>query len=170
MNFNTCDANWFLAQYKPNSHHIAARNLARQGFRIFLPMQEETKRARGMFVVQMRPLFPGYLFVAFDRLHGSYRAVNSTYGITRLVSLGDVPTPAPADLIRQLMLRCDTEGKLRPQEMLKAGDQVTLTKGPFTDFVATIESIAPDQRIWVLMSLMGTQTRVAVTAAHLRVR
>lgn len=54
--------------------------------------------------------------------------------------------------------------------MLKAGDQVTLTKGPFTDFVATIESIAPDQRIWVLMSLMGTQTRVAVTAAHLRVR
>ena len=57
---------WFLAQLKPNSHRIAERNLARQGVRTFLPLQEETKRARGRFTTQMRPLFPGYLFVAFD--------------------------------------------------------------------------------------------------------
>ena len=35
-----------LAQFKPNSHNIAERNLTRQGFRAFVPMQEETKRAR----------------------------------------------------------------------------------------------------------------------------
>lgn len=160
---------WFLTQFKPNSHNIAERNLTRQGFRTFLPMQEETKRARGKFITQMRPLFPGYLFVALDMLRGGWRSVNSTYGVTRLVSFGKEPTPVPLDLVSQLMLRCDREGKLLPPKLLKPGDQVTLTRGPLTDFVATIDSIAPSKRVWVLMELMGAQTRVAVSAEHLRV-
>lgn len=161
-------ASWFLAQYKPNSHNIAERNLVRQGFRTFLPMREETKRACSKFTTQMRPLFPGYLFVELDMFQGGWREVNSTHGITRIVSLGKEPTPVPLDLVSQLMLSCDREGKLLPSRLLKPGDKVALTNGPFTDFVATIESIAPDKRIWVLMELMGQQTRVAVSAGHLR--
>ena len=159
---------WFLAQFKPNSHNIAERNLTRQGFRTFLPLQEETRRARGKFITQMRPLFPGYLFVALDMLKGGWRAVNSTYGITRLVSLGKEPTPVPLDLVSQLMLRCDREGKLLPPKLLKPGDEVMLTKGPFANFVAMIETIAPDRRVYVLLELMGAQTRVAVSGEHLR--
>ncbi|WP_239494774.1 transcription termination/antitermination protein NusG [Roseovarius amoyensis] len=159
---------WFLAQMKPNSHRIAERNLARQGFRTFLPLQEETRRTRGKFTTQMRPLFPGYLFVAFDVNRGGWRTVNSTYGITRLVSLGKEPTPVPPDLISQLMLRCDRESGLMTLKPLKPGDEVTVTKGPFADFVATVESIAPDRRIWVLMEIMGGQTRVAVAVEQLR--
>ena len=122
MTYHDRGTTWFLAQFKPNSHNIAERNLTRQGFRTFLPMQEETKRARGKFITQMRPLFPGYLFVALDMLRGGWRAVNSTYGITRLVSLGKEPTPVPLDLVSQLMLRCDREGKLMPPKLLKPGD------------------------------------------------
>lgn len=168
MTYHDRGTSWFLAQFKPNNHNIAERNLMRQGFRTFLPMQEETKRARGKFVTQMRPLFPGYLFVALDMLRGGWRAVNSTYGITRLVSLGKEPKPVPLDLVSQLMLRCNREGRRLQPKMLKPGDEVLLTKGPFTDFVATIESIAPDRRVYVLMELMGVQTRVTVRAGHLR--
>jgi len=64
---------WFLAQYKPNSHRIAERNLTRQ---------EETRRVRGKFATQMRPLFQGYLFVALDPRQGGRRAINSTIGRT----------------------------------------------------------------------------------------
>lgn len=159
---------WFLAQFKPNSHRIAERNLARQGFRTFLPQHEETTRARGKFTTQMRPLFPGYLFVAIDVTQGRWRTVNSTIGISRLVSLSGKPTPVPPDLISQLMLRCDREGKLLPPKVLEPGDEVMLTKGPFANFIATIESTAPDRRIWVLMDLLGAPTRVAVSEDHLR--
>ncbi|NYS26845.1 transcriptional activator RfaH [Rhodobacteraceae bacterium 2376] len=159
---------WFLAQFKPNSHNIAERNLVRQSFRTFLPMQEETRRARGKFITQMRPLFPGYIFVALNLLHGGWRVVNSTYGIKRLVSLGKEPTPVPLDLVSQLMQRCDREGKLLPPGLLQPGDEVMLTKGPFADFVARIESIAPDRRVYLLMELMGAQTRVGVSAEHFR--
>ena len=159
---------WFLAQCKPNSHHVAERNLARQGFQVFLPLQEETKRIRGRFVTQMRPLFPGYLFVALDIRNGPWRAVNSTLGITRLVSLGGTPTPVPGELVEQLRLRCDHDGKLLPPQSFKPGDQVTFARGPFANFVATIESLAPDRRVWVLLDLMGQQARVAVQTDQIR--
>lgn len=159
---------WFLAQFKPNCHVIAKRNLARQGFLTFLPLQEETRRARGKFVTRMRPLFPGYLFVALDMAAGNWRAVNSTYGIARLVCLGNEPTPVPAELVGQLMLRFDCEGRLMPPKRLKHGDKVMVTSGPFTDFVARIEGETPDRRVWVLMDILGAQTRVAVSVDHLR--
>jgi transcriptional antiterminator RfaH len=66
------------------------------------------------------------------------------------------------------MLRCDAKGKLLPPKLLKPGDHVTLTKGPFANFVAEVEKIAPDRRVWVLMEIMGGQTRVAVGADQLR--
>lgn len=159
---------WFLAQTKPNSHMIALRNLARQGFSTFLPLQQETRRMRGKFDTRVRPLFPGYVFVALDLVQGSWRAVNATQGITRLVSLGTAPTPVPDELVRQLKQRCDADGLLQPQTLLKTGDAVTVTAGPFTDFVATIDRIDPDKRIWVLMDVMGAKTRVAVGADAVR--
>ena len=168
MSYHDSGTTWFLVQFKPNSHRIAERNLVQQGFRTFLPQHEETMRVRGKFIAQMRPLFPGYLFVALDMLHGGWRAVNSTYGITRIVSLGKEPTPVPLGLVSQLMLRCDQEGRLLPPKFLKPGDQVTMTNGPFADVIATIESVTPDRRVWVLMDIMGGQTRVAVDASQLR--
>ena len=58
--------------------------------------------------------------------------------------------------------------KLLPPKILKPGDQVALTTGPFANFVVEVEQIAPDRRVWVLMEFMGGQTRVAVGAEHLR--
>lgn len=168
MTFHDRGTSWFLAQLKPNCANIADKNLKRQGFRTFLPLEEETRQRNGKFVTAMRPLFPGYIFVAFDVARGFWRTVNSTYGITRLVSFGKEPTAVPLDLVSQLMLRCDATGKLLPPKLLKPGDQVTLTKGPFANFVAEVEKIAPDRRVWVLMEIMGGQTRVAVGADQLR--
>jgi transcriptional antiterminator RfaH len=163
------DAHWFLAQFKPNCARIAEKHLKRQGFRTFLPLEEETRTRNGKFITADRPLFPGYIFVAFDAARGLWRKVNSTYGITRLVSFGKEPKAVPSDLVSEIMRRCDASGKLLPPEVLSPGDQVTLTKGPFANFVAEVERIAPDQRVWILMEIMGGQKRVAVGANQLRV-
>mgnify|MGYP003646457760 CR=1 FL=1 len=168
MTSNDRGTSWFLAQLKPHCANIADRNLKRQGFQTFLPMEEETRQRNGKFVTAMRPLFPGYIFVAFDVAKGFWRTVNSTYGITHLVSFGKEPTAVPLDLVSQLMLRSDARGKSLPPMLLKPGDQVTLTQGPFANFIAEIEKTAPDRRAWVLMEIMGGQTRVAVEADQLR--
>lgn len=159
---------WFLAQHKPNSGRIAERNLRLQGFRTFSPIEDSTKRIRGKFVSVIRPLFSGYIFVAFSAAAGHWRAINSTNGITRLVSFGKEPAPVPFDIVSQLMLRCDASGKLLPLNLLKPGDQVRLISGPFTDFLGTIEAMAPERRIWVLMQIMGGETRVEIDGVQLR--
>lgn len=168
MSFHDQGTSWFLAQFKPNCGHIAERNLKLQRFQTFLPKEESAKRVRSKFITAPRPLFPGYIFVAFNTGAGHWRTINSTHGITRLVSFGKAPAPVPLDIVSQLMLRCDASGKLLPPEHLKPGDQVRLTSGPFADFVGTIEAIAPERRVWVLMEIMGGETRVAVAADQLR--
>jgi len=109
------------------------------------------------------------MFVAFNTAKGRWRTINSTYGVTRLVSFGDEPQPVPLGLISQLMLRCDDGGNLLPPRILKPGDPVRLTGGPFAEFIATVEKISPDQRVWVLLDLMGRTARVAVQAEAVQV-
>lgn len=61
MTFNDQGFSWFLAQLKPNCANIADKNLKRQGFKTFLPMEEGTRKRNGKFITAMRPLFPGYI-------------------------------------------------------------------------------------------------------------
>ncbi len=161
------DRHWYLVQFKPNSHSIALRNLNRQGFETFLPMLSVTSRVGARFVSKSRPLFPGYLFVALDAGQGAWRKINSTYGVARIVSFAGQPSPVPNDLVAGLQARCDEAGVLTAASDLAPQDQVTLQKGPFSQFVATVESLDEDQRVWVLIDLMGQKTRINVAREDL---
>lgn len=121
MSFQDRGANWFLVQLKPNSATIADRNLKRQGFRTFLPVEDVTRRARSRFVTTEHPVFQGYIFVMSDAARGGWRAINCTSGITRLVSFGGAPRAVPDGIVSGLMLRCDMQGKFMPPERLKPG-------------------------------------------------
>ena len=159
---------WFLAQLKPNSARIANVNLTRQGFETFLPMEAAPRPRKGKFETALQPLFPGYIFIAFDVSHGLWRAVKSTQGITRLIGFGEKPAPVPFGLVAELMLRCATNKETGPALPLISGDQVVVIAGPFEGIVAEIETMAPDKRVWVLMDIIGKQTRVAIHPKQLR--
>ena len=160
---------WFLAQYKPNAHKVALRNLQRQGFEVFLPMSSETVRRDELFKTVLKPLFPGYLFVAFDPRGAAWRTINSTYGVTRLVQFNDQPKSVPEDLVEGLKKRCNEAGELQvePATFLP-GEEVRIGHGAFADFVATVEQMTSDRRVWVLLDLLGRSTRVAVKISDLR--
>ena len=79
---------WLLTQMKPNCASIAQKILDRQGFKTFLPLEDKTQERNGKFLTTTQPLFPGYLFVAFNAVQGHWRSVNSTHGVTRLVRFG----------------------------------------------------------------------------------
>lgn len=153
---------WYLIQFKPNSHRLAVQNLQRQGFETFLPMQEVARRKASRFVVDLRPLFPGYMFVSANAQAAPWHKIKCTLGVSRLVSFDGTLKPLSSSLISHLMLRCDKEGKLLPPKTLKPGDNVELLAGPFARFVATVERIDAQQRVWLLMDLMGQTTKMHV--------
>ena len=57
-------------------------------------------------------------------------------------------------------MRYDLSGKLLPIKKLNKGDQVKVLEGPFADFIATVEAYETEQRIWILMDLMGRKTKI----------
>ena len=160
---------WYLIQFKPNSYRLAERNLHRQGFETFLPMQKITRRKASRFVSDLKPLFPGYMFVSVNFDLAPWRTINSTIGVSKLVSFEGKPKPLPIQLISGLMLRCDVSGTLLPPKSLNEGDSVEMLTGPFANFIATVDTIDPEQRIWVLLDFMGQKTRMQVTADQLQI-
>jgi transcriptional antiterminator RfaH len=153
---------WYIVQFKPNSHKIAVRNLERQGFETFLPMHEVTRRTVVKLETVIRPLFAGYMFVACDPEKAPWRQINSTYGISRMLSFTEGPKPMPQALIAGLRARCDSVGKVVPLESFKAGQSVKMHSGPFESFTATVEKMASDARVWVLLDVIGKATRVQI--------
>ena len=159
---------WVLVQFKPNSDAIAVRNLERQGVSVFLPKSEQTQRKAGKFVKTTKPLFPGYLFAEVDVAGGGWRVINSTYGVSRIVTTAGKPTPVPQGLVDALRERCDETNVIMPIIEFAEGEEVKLSHGPFADLVGKIVEMKPDQRAWVLIDLLGRQTRIAVDAADLQ--
>jgi len=153
---------WYIVQFKPNSHKIAVRNLQRQGFETFLPMHEVTRRTVAKFETVIRPLFAGYMFVACDPETAPWSKINSTYGLSRMLSFAEGPKPMPEALIAGLRARCDSVGKVVPLENFEAGQSVQMHSGPFESFIATVEQMASDARVCVLLDFMGKATRVQV--------
>jgi transcriptional antiterminator RfaH len=158
---------WFILQFKSNSHQQATKNLIRQGFETFLPLHDTTSRRASRFVTNTQPLFPGYMFIKFDRAESKWHKINNTYGVSRLVTFNSILKPIPAIFVNNLMKRYDFSGKLIPIKKLNKGDQVKVLKGPFSNFIATIETYETDQRIWILMDLMGRKTKIQTTSDDL---
>jgi len=154
--------NWYLVQLKPNGHRLAKANLERQGFKTFLPLQNVTKRSAHKFVDRNVPLFPGYMFVKLDTAQNDWRKVNSTLGVARIVSLGGTPTAVPSVIVNEFISRYDDDGILRPTQGLEVGQDVQVLRGPFANFVAKVEEISPDQRVFILIDLLGQSSRIYV--------
>ena len=151
---------WYVVQLKSNSHKVAELNLNRQGFKTFVPVQEVSERRVSRFVSSVKLLFPGYMFVSFNPEEPFWTNIRSTIGVLRLVAVSGVPKNIPSNIIEGIMQRCDQSGKLLPSKHLAKGDDIRITGGSFTDFLAKIEKIHDNKRILVLLKFMGHVTKV----------
>lgn len=120
---------------------MAERNLLRQGFETFLPIQKVTHTKASRFVSDLKRLFQGYMFVSVNLRQAHWRSINSTIGVSKLVSFEGKPKPLPLQVISGLMLRCDASGTLLPPKSLSEGDSVGILTEPFANFVATVDTI-----------------------------
>lgn len=172
MGFNGSEietAPWYLVQIKPNGFRRAEQALSRQGIEVFCPKADRTIRRRNRLRIELHPLFAGYLFVSPDPERPAWAAINNTPGVSRLVSFGGRgPEAVAPELVAGLMMRCDSDGRLLPPEEFHPGDMVRIVSGPFADFVTTVDQVGDDQRIYLLLDLMGRKTRTGFERQALR--
>jgi transcriptional antiterminator RfaH len=157
---------WFAVNTKPHCEARAARHLARQGFAPWLPEVRTTRCHARKTETVATALFPGYLFVAFDPDARPWHAINGTVGVRRLISQGDRPLPVPDAFMDELRARQGADGFFAiPADVLRPGDRVRFRAGPFADSVGTLLKADDNDRVWLLLDILG---RVVTTAASRR--
>ena len=163
-----CERNWFLVQFKPNHHIIAEQNLKKQNYRTFLPLEEKVLTRYRKRIAVKTPLFPGYLFVNFSLTYDKWSTINSTFGVSKLLSQNNIPQIIPQKIMHGLINRCDENGNLLPPKNMKKGDEVMVINSAFSKFISTIDQIDSKNRIWVLMNILGRETRVEITPKQIQ--
>lgn len=156
---------WYVVQTHPHAEGKAVVHLRRQGFEVYLPRYAKRRRHARRVEVMASPLFPRYLFVAIDLMHQRWRVIRSTVGVANLVCSGDEPAPIAGDVISRLKRREDSKGcvQLDLAPRFSAGDVVRVVDGAFSDCLGLFESMSDDERVMVLLDLLGRKVRVTMS-------
>ena len=157
---------WYVVQTQVNGEAKAALNLRRQGFDIYLPRCLKRRRHARKVEIAAKPLFPRYLFVAIDRTAQRWRSIQSTFGVTRLVSQGDEPAPVPEGVVNAIKAREDDNGyvMLSALPAFAPGDKVRVLAGAFIDSAGLFDGRADRDRVAILLEMLGRKVRVLLDA------
>lgn len=155
---------WHVAQTQPRREARAAEELKNQGFRVFLPRYLRRRRHARQITTAPAPLFPGYLFVAFDAAIHRWRSINGTIGIVRLVTTLDRPALVPHGVVEGLVARCDPSGyiPLRSRPAFTPGEPVRVSGGNFAEALGLFAEVRDHDRIAILIELLGRKVRVLI--------
>ena len=91
---------WYVVHTRPHEERRAEANLVRQGFRVWLPVMERSRRHARRIETVHSALFPGYLFAELDIGRAAWRTINGTFGVRRLLADGPPPAGAAGGLRR----------------------------------------------------------------------
>lgn len=160
---------WYVVQTQAHAEERARLNLERQGYAAWLPLYRKARRHAGRSETVLRPLFPRYLFVSLDREREPWRAVLSTFGVSRFVGGAEGPEPVPEAVIEGLRARAGPDGLFALRARLKAGDRVRIAQGPFAELEGVFQAASDAERVLILLRLLGREVRVAVPGADVEV-
>jgi transcriptional antiterminator RfaH len=153
-------AHWFVVHSKPRQERIARDNLERQGYRVALPEITVRKRRRGRWSEVEEPLFPSYLFVKLQLGQDNIAPIRSTFGVRKLVRMGQQYIPVP-DAVMAVLLAGPKDAN-RHAPMLQPGDIVRFESGAFEGIRAVYQMPKGEDRAQVLLELMGRVSAVTV--------
>ena len=96
-----------------------------------------------------------------------WKNVKGTRGISKAVTLDGVYRPVNCDIIDGLKRRCDKDGVIQSLNDIVLGDRVKIERGPFAEFVCTVDDIQDDRRAWVLIDLLQQKTRSEISLSNI---
>jgi transcriptional antiterminator RfaH len=157
---------WYVVQTQVNGEAKAQENLRRQGYQIYLPRYLKRRRHARKVDLVAKPLFPRYMFVAIDTAAQRWRSVQSTIGVSRLVTIGDEPAVVPERVIGALKAREDAKGfvKMDAGPAFAPGDKVRVLSGAFMDNSGLFNGMADHDRVSILLEMLGRKVRVVLDA------
>ena len=163
---------WYVVHTHANAEQKARSHLVRQGFEVYLPMYSRRISHARMVTWSPRPLFQRYLFVELDTGVDSWRKIHSTVGVQYMICQDERPVAIPEGIIDEIRSTEDSAGRISPGKRiaLNCGDVVQITSGAMADQVGLFESRTADERVVILLNLLGREVRTTVSLDTIEVR
>ena len=141
---------WYLIKTKPRQEKKAKQNLENQGYVAFCPI---TKINNKLVI-----LFPSYLFVQLNEKTQNFSPIYSTQGVSNFVKFGLNFAKVPTSVIKFIKTNQHiTTEKLMDQKKFKTGDKVQISDGAFKNYMAIFKCYKSDERVIILMNLLGNE-------------
>lgn len=158
---------WYVVHSQPNAELRAAEHLERQGFTSYVPTYLKTRRHARRVDTVRAPFFPRYLFVWIDVTQQRWRSINSTVGVSRIVGRGLMPTPVMPGVVEAIRQREGEDGIIRlapAAAKFRPGDAVRVVDGAFEACQGLFQALTDNERVSILLDLLGRKVRVVLDA------
>lgn len=130
--------------------------------RIIIPVENLVQVRKGKKVIEERRLYPGYIVIEMEGNDENMRLVNSISGVTHFLGSKSKPIPLEQREVDALLEQVEeSKEKVITKIPFAKGERVTVTDGPFTDFIGTVEDVFPErEKVKVLVVIFGRTTPI----------
>ena len=146
---------WYLVRTKSKQEDIAILNLKNQNFHVYCPY--------ALINNKNIALFPGYIFIQLDADVQNWSPIRSTKGVLHLVRFGLNFAKITNSVIEFIKInKLTTAEKIKNLNKFKKGDKVQIIDGVFKNCIAIFNSYKSEERIILLMKVLGQQQAINI--------
>jgi len=167
--------NWFVLRVASNKEDYVratlTRKIAIEGLthlvnRILVPTEKVKSIKGGKQRVQLKKLYPGYVFVEMKLEEDGripqdvFFLIKETTGVGDFIGTAGRPAPMQIDEV-QKMLEASKAPEEEPEVKMEfaKGDHIKITDGPFENTEGTVDELLPDQgKVRVTVTIFGRST------------
>ena len=163
------DFNWYLVFTKPREEEKAKINLENQGFKSFMPKISLVGEGEELSS-KVELMFPRYIFTKLKKENTNWIKINSTYGVSKVVSYGGKPAYIPESLVDDLKAKCGEGGIFEQKKIFtnyEKGDQIFIKDGIFKGKDAIFLSYKGKDRVRVLLEVISQSSVADISSSHI---
>ncbi|MFN8625592.1 MAG: transcription termination/antitermination NusG family protein [Candidatus Binatia bacterium] len=159
------DLPWYVVHTQPRREHLAEVNLRPYCPGLFCPRYRHRGILHGYVREIVRPLFPNYLFAAFDA-GKDFRAVHYAHGVRGVVAFGGELAVVPPGLLASIESHMHNGCVVLAPPALEPGQRVEIVAGSFQGYTGIFqEGLKGADRVAILLDTLKYQARVVLDRA-----
>lgn len=157
------DSHWYVVRAQPKRERIAARSIREtMGVEVVCPLVKFLKATRRGKVWWSEAMFPGYLFVKFNRKEQE-RGVRYAQGVLTIVQFGESMPVVPSAFVESLNEQLGEQEEVVIAHEVEVGDQFELAEGPLRGQLGDVVEVLPgNERVRLLVEFIGGEREVEV--------
>lgn len=154
---------WYVVRAQTKREHTSARYIRKElGLEVVAPQIRYTKVTRRGKVLWKEAMFPGYLFVKFDR-DVDERGVCYAPGVLKMVRFGDYVPDIEEDFVLGLKDVVGDEEVLDLTHGVELGEEYEVATGALKGHKGEVVEVLPGgQRAMLLMEMIGGERTIEV--------